>query len=134
MHLFLHALQITDTHIIAIFSILQWVNGAPELGSEVETLVALFLPLSAMWASKSLKGAPSPSVLNSKGRSGFLGFLSARGSKFFSRHSKASAGHSLPTASTASTETEAKYTGKSSADLEAGVSKTQEVVVDVNKR
>ncbi|KAI9813479.1 MAG: hypothetical protein M1827_004155 [Pycnora praestabilis] len=38
----------------AIFSILQYFTNVPELGTNVLTLVAIFLPLSSMWASSSL--------------------------------------------------------------------------------
>ncbi|KAI9844993.1 MAG: hypothetical protein M1837_005137 [Sclerophora amabilis] len=40
----------------ALFSILQYVSDAPELGTNVLTLAAIFLPLSSMWASASLDG------------------------------------------------------------------------------
>jgi len=35
---------------IAIFTLLQFVPGAPELGNQVLTVVCIFLPLSAIWA------------------------------------------------------------------------------------
>lgn len=40
----------------AVFAILQYFTTAPELGSNVLTLVAIFLPLSSMWASTSVNG------------------------------------------------------------------------------
>ncbi|KAK7516452.1 mating-type alpha-pheromone receptor PreB [Phyllosticta citriasiana] len=40
----------------AIFSILQYFTSAPMLGSQALTLVAIFLPLSAIWASTKVEG------------------------------------------------------------------------------
>lgn len=42
----------------ALFSVLQNFTPVPELGSQVLTVVALFLPLSSMWASASLVKPP----------------------------------------------------------------------------
>ncbi|KAI9793461.1 MAG: hypothetical protein M1833_000747 [Piccolia ochrophora] len=39
----------------AIFAVLQYFTPAPELGQNVLTLVAIFLPLSSMWASANTK-------------------------------------------------------------------------------
>ncbi|KAI9880515.1 MAG: hypothetical protein M1830_002555 [Pleopsidium flavum] len=48
----------------AIFSILQYFTDIPEMGSNVLTLVAIFLPLSSIWASSSIdshhRGSTNP--------------------------------------------------------------------------
>lgn len=81
-----------------------------------------------MWASKSLSGAPGPSMINSKGRSGFLGFLSGR-SNFFSRGGSKIIDHS--TASSDSPITP-HYSVSKADDLENGdmkIYRTQDVQV-----
>ncbi|KAF2452967.1 GPCR fungal pheromone mating factor, partial [Lineolata rhizophorae] len=45
----------------AIFSALQYFTDAPELGSQVITIVALFLPLSAIWAHSTMSAATGSS-------------------------------------------------------------------------
>lgn len=58
------------TFLTAIFSILQIVSSVPELGSQVLTVTAIFLPLSSMWASAALGDTPSlaPSTAGSSRR------------------------------------------------------------------
>lgn len=46
----------------AVFSILQNFTVVPELGSQTLTLVALFLPLSALWAAAALPASASPAA------------------------------------------------------------------------
>ncbi|KAI9716855.1 MAG: hypothetical protein M1828_007516 [Chrysothrix sp. TS-e1954] len=43
----------------AIFAVLQYASPVPELGSQVLTMVAIFLPLSAMWASATVENQGS---------------------------------------------------------------------------
>ncbi|KZF23576.1 hypothetical protein L228DRAFT_282287 [Xylona heveae TC161] len=45
----------------AIFSILQYFTNVPEMGSNVLTVVSIFLPLSSMWATSSTYGQSSAS-------------------------------------------------------------------------
>ena len=45
----------------AIFSILQYTANVPELGSQVLTFVAIFLPLSSLWAAASINHKADPS-------------------------------------------------------------------------
>lgn len=39
--------------LIAVFAVLQYFTNVPELGTNVLTLVSIFLPLSSMWATTS---------------------------------------------------------------------------------
>lgn len=41
---------------VAIFAVLQYFTEVPELGTNVLTLVAIFLPLSSMWAATLANG------------------------------------------------------------------------------
>lgn len=44
---------------LAIFSIIQYYSSIPAMSSNVLTLVAIFLPLSSLWASKTTRSAAS---------------------------------------------------------------------------
>ncbi|KAL8820657.1 MAG: hypothetical protein Q9191_007468 [Dirinaria sp. TL-2023a] len=50
----------TDSILPALFSILQYFVDSPELASLVMTLVAIFLPLSSLWASASISSRSQP--------------------------------------------------------------------------
>ncbi|KAI9709819.1 MAG: hypothetical protein M1812_007611 [Candelaria pacifica] len=60
----------------AIFSILQYFTDIPEMGSNVLTLVAIFLPLSSMWASFSVENSSQASSSPDSHRK-FLGSYSS---------------------------------------------------------
>lgn len=57
----------------AIFSILENFTSVPELGSQVLTLTAIFLPLSSMWASASLHDKKSHADVSSGARRKLIG-------------------------------------------------------------
>ena len=60
---------------IAIFSILQYTTNVPELGSQVLTFVAIFLPLSSLWAAAAIDHKTSSSSSASAGTSARLRFM-----------------------------------------------------------
>jgi len=75
---------------LAIFSILQTVSSVPELGSQVLTVTAIFLPLSSLWASAALGDSPSLAGAPSTGskRRRLLGSnFSGVGSRLFQKRS-----------------------------------------------
>ena len=49
-------------NVAAIFSIIEYFVGIPSVYSNVLTLVAIFLPLSSMWASSSVDGRTQASL------------------------------------------------------------------------
>lgn len=51
---------------LALFAILQYTAPVPELGSQVLSVVAIFLPLSSIWASATLENAAVDNVPNQK--------------------------------------------------------------------
>lgn len=51
-----------DTVLPALFSILQYFVNSPELASLVMTLVAIFLPLSSLWASANISSRSQPTI------------------------------------------------------------------------
>lgn len=56
-----------SSHTSAIFSIMQYVSSIPEMESNVLTLVAIFLPLSSIWAAASIRSQqPEPTYGSQK--------------------------------------------------------------------
>ncbi|KAI9819728.1 MAG: hypothetical protein M1832_003962 [Thelocarpon impressellum] len=57
----------------AIFSILQYAVPTPEFSTAVLTLVAIFLPLSSLWAAAALDGTLPPTTLPKSGQRKLMG-------------------------------------------------------------
>ena len=98
----------------AIFAILQNFTDVPELGSQVLTVTAIFLPLSSMWAAAQVEHSqqprnsktPSGIIKKLNGSRGFLGSFMSRAKKPANdMESGQSTGRMPSTATTASSTT-----------------------------
>lgn len=75
---------------IAIFSMLPYFTHVPAIASNVLTLVAIFLPLSSLWASANMSTRTTSTSVPSSPASNSNGFSFRE--KFFSNLSSGSAG------------------------------------------